>query len=161
MRIAAATVEDYLAAVPDQQRPLVSRLRDTVRAAVPEGIEEGMQYGGIGYFVPHRLYPGGYHCDPREPVPFVGIMAQKRHVGLYLFCTYVNPDLTAWFVEEYGKTGKKLDMGKGCVRFKTEADVPFGLVAKVVKRTGVSAFLAIYEASIPPSARKAAATRAK
>lgn len=152
--MAATSVDEYLAALPDDRRAAVTRLRDTLRARLPVGYEEGIQYGMIGYFVPHSRYPDGYHCDRRQPVPFVGVASQKSHVGVYLFCIYTDPALYAWFVEESTKAGLKLDMGKGCVRFKKMDQIPFELLGETIARAPVDEFLRHYEAQIPPSARK-------
>lgn len=151
----ASTVQEYLDTLPPERRPAVERLRAEILAHLPAGYQEGIQYGGIGYYVPHALYPFGYHCDRAQPVPFVGIVSQKSHIGLYLFCIYLDPELTAWFMSEYAKTGKKLDMGKGCVRFKKPEEIPFQLVGQTVARAPMDAFLAHYEAGLPESAKKA------
>lgn len=156
----AASVDEYLASLPEDRRVTVAALRDAVRAGLPPGYEESMQYGMIGYFVPHSRYPDGYHCDPRQPLPFAGVGAQKHHYGVYLFCIYQDPGLNAWFLEEYAKTGKRLDMGKGCVRFRRLEDAPLALLTEVVSRIPVDAFVERYERQIPPSARKKAKKKA-
>lgn len=146
---AATTVPEYLASLPDDRRGPVSALRDAINARLPAGYAEGIQYGMLGWFVPHSVYPAGYHCDPKQPVPFVGVASQKAHIAAYLFCLYVDPELHAWFLEEYAKTGKKADMGKGCVRFKKPADIPYALIGETVARMPVDTFLARYVPQIP------------
>jgi hypothetical protein len=109
----------------------------------------------IGWFVPHSRYPDGYHCDPKQPVPFASVASQKNHIGLYLMCIYGREDHKDWFVSEWTKrAGKKPDMGKACVRIRKIEDVPLDLVTEAVARVPVDEFLAHYEASIPPSKRK-------
>ena len=119
---------------------------------------EVVQNSAIGYVVPHSVYPAGYHCDPSQPLPFAGIAAQKHHIGLYLFCVYADPTLEEWFRAAWLKAGKKLDMGKSCVRVKTLDDVPLDVVGKLFKRVKAKKFIALYEAAVPPSARKTAKT---
>jgi len=141
------TPDAYLEALPADRRELVGAIREVIRANLPAGYAEGMQYGMIGYFVPHALYPAGYHCDPAQPLPFAGIGSQKSHVGLYLFCVYLDPALTAWFTDAWRAAGKKLDMGKSCVRVKKLEDVPLGVIGELVRRVPVAAFVEHYEAS--------------
>lgn len=150
----AKTPDAYVESLPEDRREAVRKLRETFRANLPEGYEEGMQYGMIGYYVPHSVYPPGYHCDPKQPVPFAGIANQKQYVSVYLMCIYMDPALTERFVGEYGKTGKKLDMGKGCVRFKKMDDIPYDLLGETIARIPVDAFLARYESEIPASKRR-------
>jgi hypothetical protein len=91
----------------------------------------------IGYYIAHRIHPAGYHCDPRQPVPYLGLAAQKNHFSLYLMPIYASPELLAWFQAEWAKTGKKLDMGKACVRFKKLEDLPLAVIGKAVQKTPV------------------------
>ena len=105
--------------------------------------EEGMQYGMIGYYVPHRVYPPGYHCDPRQPLPFAGLASQKNHMALYLMCVYGDTDHTKWFQEAWAKTGKKLDMGKACVRFKKVEDLALEVIGEAIKRVPAKKYIAV------------------
>jgi len=152
----SAEIDAYLAALPDDRRAAVSAIRDSVNAKLPAGYAEGMQYGMIGWFVPHAVYADGYHCDPKQPVPFIGLASQKSHLAVYLFCVYLDPALLAWFEEAWKKSGKKLDMGKSCVRFKKIEDAPVALFGELVARVPVDAFLAAYIPQIPPSATQKA-----
>jgi hypothetical protein len=125
-----------------------------------------MQYGLIGYVVPHRVYPAGYHCDPRQPVPFAGLAAQKNGYSFYLMCLYGGGEHERWFRETWARTGKKLDMGKCCVRFKKLADLPLDVVGQAVRRVPARTYLAHYESSIRsagkgPSAEKSAAAKTR
>ena len=146
-----ATIKGYLAALPDDRRAALEALREVINRNLPSGYEEGMQYGMPAWFVPHDLYPHGYHCDPREPLPFASIASQKSHIGLYLFFAYMDPELMAWFEAEWRKTGCRWDAGKSCVRAKRLADIPLPLVGKVVKKVSVKRFVASYEKSLPAS----------
>jgi hypothetical protein len=149
-----ATIDAYLAALPADRREALDALRAVINRNLPKGYEEGMQYGMPAWFVPHSAYPAGYHCDPSQPLPFVSIASQKSHIGLYLFCLYMNPELMSWFEAEWRKTGSRWDAGKSCVRAKKLADIPIELVGKVVKKVPVKTFVASYEAALPASARR-------
>lgn len=135
---------------------MVEALRKTVKENLQPGFEEGMQYGAIGYFVPHSIYPSGYHCDPKQPVPFIGIGNQKGHVGLYMFCLYVKNDNVEQFKQAWTETGKKLDMGAACVRLKKMDDIAFDVIAKTVAGISLDDFLSTYVEATPPSKRKKA-----
>jgi len=148
------TAAQYLKSLPPDRREAIGALRDVINKNLGKGIKEGIQYGMIGYFVPHSVYPPGYHCNPSEPLPFCGIASQKNHIGLYLFCIYTNPSERDRFITEWKATGKKLDMGASCVRFKKLDDVPLEVVGRAIKRITLKKFLASYEAVIPESKRK-------
>ena len=141
----AKTVKQYLAELPEDRREAISAVRQAILKNLPKGYEEGMQYGMIGYYVPHSIYPPGYHCDPKEPLPFAHIASQKNHMAVYLGCVYGNKEQEEWFVKEYKKTGKRLDMGKSCVRFRKLEDLPVELIGKAVKRAPVKEYIADYE----------------
>lgn len=143
----------YLAGLPADRKAALEAVRKVILANLDRkgGLEEGMQYGMIGYFVSHRVYPAGYHCDPKQPVPFVNLASQKNHMALYLFCLYTDPEALAQFEAEWKATGKKLDMGKSCVRFKKLEDVPLEVVGRAIKRVTAKRFLAHYESVIKPS----------
>ena len=148
MRSNAKTVDDYLAELPQDRRDALQAVRKTILDNLPKGYEEGMQYGMIGYFVPHSVYPAGYHCDPTQPLPFASLASQKNHMAVYLMCIYADPDQAAWFRDAWTKTGKKLDMGKSCVRFKKLEDVPLKVIGQAIKRVPTQKFIAFYESAI-------------
>lgn len=150
----ATTVEEYLAELPADRREAIETVRNEILRNLPEGYEEGMSYGGIGYFVPHSLYPSGYHCDPKVPVPFASLGSQKNHMAVYLFCIYCNQELMTEFIQAYQETGKKLDMGASCVRFKKLSDLPVELIGTTIAKIPVERFLTYYEAMIPAGKRK-------
>jgi hypothetical protein len=161
MQSKAKTVEAYLAELPAERREALEALRAVFRKNLPQGYEEGMQYGMIGYYVPHSVYPPGYHCDPKQPVPFAGLASQKNHMSMYLMCIYSDAGHQAWFQKAWQATGKKLDMGKACIRFKKLEDVPLEVVGQAVKRVPVSEFLAHYESVIKTMGKRPKSSSAK
>ncbi|GIW80790.1 MAG: hypothetical protein KatS3mg105_2597 [Gemmatales bacterium] len=165
----AATVDEYLAELPEERRAVIQAIRNVIRKHLPKGYEEGMQYGMIGYYVPHGIYPDGYHCDPKQPLPFAGLAAQKNHFAIYLMFLYANPEQLAWFQKEWAKTGKKLDMGKSCVRVKNLDDVPLNVIGQAIRRVPVKKYIEHYETTMRRSpardstkrTRKASSARSK
>ena len=144
----AEPVENYLAELPEDRRQTLEAVREAVLKNLPKGYAEGMQYGMIGYFVPHEVYPPGYHTDPKQPLPFAGLAARKNYVAIYLMSVYGDPEQEAWFREAWAETGKKLDMGKSCVKFKTIEDVPLKVIGQAIKRVPVKKYVDNYEATI-------------
>ena len=144
MQSKAKTVAQYLSALPKDRREALRGVRSTILKTLPKGYAEGMQNRAIGYFVPHSIYPPGYHCDPKQPLPFGGLASQKNHMAIYLMCVYSDPELEAWFREAWAKTGKKLDMGKSCVRFKKLDDVALNVIGQVIRRVPVKKFIGFY-----------------
>ncbi len=156
MQSKAATVEEYLKELPEDRRAAISKVRQVIRKNLPKGITEGMQYGMIGYYVPHKIYPAGYHCDPKQPLPFAGLASQKNHMSFYLCSIYQNTELEQWMRAQFAAKGKKLDMGKGCIRFRKVEDLPLDVIGEVVGRVPLADVIANYEAQ-----RVAAANRKK
>ncbi len=154
-----ATVQDYLASLPEDRREALQAVRKVILKNLPKGYEEGIQYGMIGYFVPHSIYPDGYHCDPKQPLPFGGLASQKNHMSMYLFCLYCDPEGKDRFVREWKATGKKLDMGSSCIRFKKLEDVPLDVLGAAIKRTPVKDFIAVYEANTKRPTKKTASKK--
>ena len=124
----------------------MSAVRDTILENLPAGYEEGIQYGMISYFVPHAVYPNDYHCDPKQPLPFVSLASQKNHMAAYLFCLYLDPAEIERFQTDWLATGKKLDMGKSCVRFKDLDGVALGVLGECIARASVDKFIKLYDA---------------
>jgi len=153
MQSKARSVEEYLAELPDDRREAISAVRATILKNLPKGYEEGMQYGMIGYYVPHSVYAPGYHCDPKQPLPFASLASQKNHMGFYFMCIYSNPELETWLRVAWAKTGKKLDMGKSCIRFKKLEDVPLKVVGQAIKKVPVKKFVEFYESAIKPPSK--------
>tara|TARA_R110002049_G_scaffold72490_3_gene187264 strand:+ start:29284 stop:29802 length:519 start_codon:yes stop_codon:yes gene_type:complete len=161
MQSKAKTVKAYLDELSPDRRQAIEAVRRVIRKNLPQGIEEGMQYGMIGYFVPHRIYPGGYHCDPTQPLPFASLASQKNHMAIYLFCLYTMDEHREWFTQAWRASGKKLDMGKSCVRFKKIDDVPLAVVGQAIGRISTKKFIAMYEAAVPAAKRKPAKSKQK
>jgi hypothetical protein len=146
MQSKANTVQEYLDELPEERKALVSRLRETILANLPAGYEEGMGYGMISYVVPHSLYPQGYHCNPKLPLPCVSIASQKNFIAMHHMGLYANPALLEWFSSEYPKHSKqKLDMGKGCVRFKKPDQIPYALIGELIQKVSVEKWIKQYE----------------
>jgi hypothetical protein len=149
------TAKQYLDSLPDDRRAAIKAVRATINKALPKGYKAGMQYGMLGWFVPHSIFPAGYHCDPKQPVPFVGLASQKNYMSLYLMCIYSDEKDRVRFEKEWAKTGKKLSMGKSCVRFKKLDDIPLAVIADAIARVPVEKFLAMYEGALGASKKPA------
>src|SRR5271165_4540072 len=133
MQSTATTVEQYLSGVPEDRRKAIEAVRRVILENLDKDYEEGIQYGMNGYYVPHRVYPAGYHCDPKQPLPFASLASQKNHMSLYLMCVYGDSDLSRWFRQAWADSGKKLDMGKSCVRFKKPEDLALDVIAEAIQ----------------------------
>lgn len=142
------TVSQYLAGLPPDRREALETVRQLILKNLDKDYEEGIQYGAIGYYVPHRVFPSGYHCDPKQPLPFAGIASRKGYMTIAVMGLYMNPGGDGWFREAWKKTGKKLDMGAACIRFKKVDDLVLDLIGKAVKDLTVKKFVAIYEAAL-------------
>ncbi|MBI1189975.1 MAG: DUF1801 domain-containing protein [Tepidisphaera sp.] len=140
----ASSVKEYLAALPADRRNAIQAVREVVLANLDEDYEEGIQYNMIGYYVPHSVFPPGYHCDPKQPLPFASLASQKNHMALYLMCIYGHDELRAWFENAWAKTGKKLDMGKACLRFKKIDDLALDVIGEAIRRVPAAKYIAHY-----------------
>lgn len=166
MQSKAATVEQYLAELPEDRRAAISTVRDVILRNLDKKYQEGMLYGMIGYSVPHSIYPDGYHCDPRQPLPFAGLASQKQYMSLYLGGMYSGCDgeadtqLLKWFRNAWAAAGKKLDMGKVCIRFKRVEDVPLEVIGEAIRRVPLKAYIEYYEKAILVMNKQAAARSA-
>jgi uncharacterized protein YdhG (YjbR/CyaY superfamily) len=146
MQSKAATVLEYMEDLPDDRKPVMGRLRETILLNLPEGFTEQMSYGMVGYVVPHSIYPSGYHCSPELPLPFISIASQKNFIGFYHMGMYADRQLLDWFVAEYPQYASgKLDMGKSCIRFKKQEQIPFELIGELVARVTVDQWVQMYE----------------
>ena len=149
MQIDASSPAEYLEKIPPERKAPMKKLRATIRKHLPKGFKETMSYGMIGYVVPHSIYPEGYHCDPKLPLPFLSIASQKNFVALYHSGIYADKKLLDWFVAEYPKySSRKLDMGKSCIRFKRPDEIPFELIADLVSKMSVEEWIEIYEDNV-------------
>jgi Domain of unknown function (DU1801) len=152
MQDKATTVEQYLAGLAEDRRQALEAVRQVVLRNLDKDYEEGMQYGMIGYYVPHRVYPAGYHCDPKQPLPFAGLASQKNYMSLYLMCVYGDTANSRWFQEAWAKTGKKLDMGKSCIRFKKAEDLALDVIGEAIKRVPAKKYIEYCEAALATTA---------
>ncbi|PIB29310.1 hypothetical protein BFP77_06495 [Maribacter sp. 4U21] len=149
MTIDAQTVDEYISKLPEERKKVITLLRKTIEENLPNGFKECINYKMIGYVVPHTIYPNGYHCDPKLPLPFINIASQKNYVALYHSGIYADKKLLNWFVAEYPKhCNRKLDMGKSCVRFKHMDDIPYELIAELSTKMTVTDWIGIYEERI-------------
>lgn len=148
MQSKADTVETYVAAIPEDRKAVMEALRKAIKKNLPKGFEETMNYGMIGYVVPHSLYADGYHCNPKDPLPFMNIASQKNFIAIYHMGMYADPALLQWFTDEYAKRVKgKLDMGKSCVRFKKPENIPVDLIGELAAKMSVKDWVNMYEAN--------------
>ncbi len=146
MQSSALTTEQYVNELTDDRKTTINQLRKEISEHLPEGFQECMNYGMIGYVVPHSIYPDGYHCDPKLPLPFLGLASQKNAVSFYHMGLYANKELMDWFIAEYPKhTSAKLDMGKSCIRFKKPEHIPYALIGELVSKMSVRNWIDIYE----------------
>tara|TARA_R110002050_G_scaffold7585_4_gene29074 strand:+ start:72 stop:527 length:456 start_codon:yes stop_codon:yes gene_type:complete len=149
MNSKAQSVEAYLEEIPEKRKEAFIKLREVINSNLPEGFEETMSYGMIGYIVPHKLYPAGYHCNPKLPLPFVNLANQKNYIALYHLGIYANEELLNWFTTEYSKfSTTKLDMGKSCIRFKKMDKIPYELIGKLMAKVSTQEWISTYEKSI-------------
>lgn len=149
MQYEAKSVTEYLEQILENRKPIIEKIRVKINDNLPKGFEEGMNYKMIGYYVPHSIYPDGYHCDPKLPLPFMNIASQKNSINLYHMGIYANKELLDWFVREYPKHCKtKLDMGKSCIRFKKINQIPYDLIGELASKMTSEEWISIYESSI-------------
>jgi len=149
MQYKANSPEDYIRQLPEERQPVISNIRKIILENIPKGFEEQMSYGMLGYVVPHSIYPDGYHCDTKLPLPFINLASQKNFVALYHSGIYADPNLHDWFVKEYSKHCKRnLDMGKSCVRFKSMDDIPYDLIKELCTKMTVDDWVALYEKNV-------------
>lgn len=142
-------VESYIEKLPTDRKNAMELLRKTILKNLPKGFSEEMSYGMIGYVVPHSIYPNGYHCDPKLPLPFMSIASQKNFIALYHMGIYGDPKLLEWFVNEYPKHCQtKLDMGKSCIRFKKVDQIPYKLISELVSKISVDKWIKLYESNL-------------
>lgn len=146
MQYNADNPEQYVDQLPDDRKEAISKLRKSILDNLHEGFIETISYGMIGYVVPHTLYPKGYTCDPKIPLPFMNIASQKNYIALYHMGIYGNKELLDWFVREYTTSFKlKLERGKGCFRFKYPDRIPYDLIGELTSKISVSDWIKIYE----------------
>jgi len=154
MRSEAKTVEDYYDSLQDDRKEAMLQLRHIINKNLPKGFAETIDYGMPGWSVPHSLYPAGYHCDPKIPLPFLGIASQKNFIAVYHMGIYAKPELLKWFTDEFPKHSKaKLDMGKSCIRFKKPDQIPYKLFGELAKKMTPKQWIEIYESNFKPKSK--------
>ena len=142
----ALTPQAYVDSLSEERKVAIQHLRELILNNLPSGFEEVMNYGMIGYVVPHSIYPQGYHCNPKEPLPFINLASQKNHIGLYHMGIYADDELLTWFKSEYPKHCKtKLDMGKSCIRFKNVKHIPYQLIGELASKMSPQDWIKRYE----------------
>ncbi|KAF0240396.1 MAG: hypothetical protein FD183_1073 [Chitinophagaceae bacterium] len=148
MQSKATSVKEYIAELPEDRQKAIMQLQKVIEKNLPKGFEEVMSYGMIGYVVPHKLYPAGYHCDPKLPLPFLNIASQKNSINIYHMGIYADAKLYKWFTEAHAKASpKKLDMGKSCTRYKNAADIPYELIGELASKISVKDWIDLYESA--------------
>jgi hypothetical protein len=146
MTSAATTIKEYLEALPEDRKGVIKKLLMLFKKHLPKGFEPIMSYGMITFCVPHSLYPKGYHCNPKQALPFISIASQKNFIAIYHMGLYALPNLLNWFTTEHATaSSKKLDMGKSCIRYKKQEDIPFTLLQTLATKISVDEWIAIYE----------------
>ena len=149
MQSSAATPAEYIETLPEDRKGVIEQLRNVINKNLPKGFEEAMGYGMPGWVVPHKLYASGYHCDPKQPLPFMGVASQKNHIAVYHMGLYSSGPLLEWFQAEWPKhSAKKLDMGKSCIRFKKPEDVPIALIGELAGKMTVAEWIDLYEVAL-------------
>lgn len=149
MHATASTPEEYINTLPEDRKPIMTELRNVIITNLPNGFEEVMSYGMLSYVVPHSLYESGYHCSPKQPLPFMSIASQKNFVAVYHMGIYADQSLLSWFVKEYDKRSKtKLDMGKSCIRFKKFDQILIQLIGELASKLNPKSWIDIYKREI-------------
>lgn len=147
------SVDKYIETLPEERRDVIKKLRNAIVKNLPKGFEECMNYGMINYIVPHKIYPNGYHVNPKTPLPFMSLASQKNFVALYHMGVYGDPKLLKWFTDSYAKACKtKLDMGKSCIRMKKMDDVPYELIAELSAKLTPKQWIDCYEGALNSAA---------
>lgn len=142
----ATTPEEYIELLPEERKKAVTALRDVIRKNLPKGFTEIISYGMLGFVVPHSLYPKGYHCDPKLPLPFLNVANQKNFVAVYHMGLYADKQMLEWFTNEYPKhCSGKLDMGKSCIRFKKMDQIPYNLIGELASKFSPEDWISLYE----------------
>ncbi|EDP96104.1 DUF1801 domain-containing protein [Kordia algicida OT-1] len=155
MTYEANSVEGYIDQLPEERKEVIANIRKILQENLPEGFSEQVNYNMPSFVVSHSIYPGGYHCDPKLPLPFISYASQKNFVALYHMGIYANKELMEWFVAEYPKHCKrKLDMGKSCIRFKKMDDIPYDLIAELATKMSPNDWINLYEENVMKQTKK-------
>lgn len=149
MQSTASSPAEYIAEMPEERQAAFKKLRSVIKKNLPKGFTEEMTYGMIGFVIPHKRYPAGYHCDPKQPLPFMSMASQKNFIAVYHMGVHSMPDLYKWFVDKHAKVStKKLDMGKSCIRYKKPEDILFELIGELASKITAEQWIEWYEKMI-------------
>jgi hypothetical protein len=148
MQSSAKNPIEYIESLPQERKEVVLKIREAIFQNLPEGFEEVVNYGMLGYVVPHSIYPKGYHCDPKLPLPFMSLASQKNNISFYHMGIYADKQLLDWFVSEYPKhVRSRLDMGKSCIRFKKMNEIPYALIGELTAKISPQSWINLYEST--------------
>lgn len=150
----ATTVQEYIDSLPAERREVISKIRAVILKNIPKGFEECISYGMIGYVVPFKTYPKGYHANTKLPLPFANLASNKNYISLHHMGMYGNKEILKWFIEEYSRTGYKMDKGLGCIRFKKMDQIPYELIGKLFRKISVNEYIRNYEQLFGNSKKK-------
>ncbi len=155
MQFKSKTILEYISQLTEDRKEPISKLRNIINQNIDRGFSEEINYGMIGWVVPHSLYPEGYHCDPKLPLPFMSIASQKHFIAVYHMGVYANPKLLEWFISEYPKhCSTKLDMGKSCIRFKKIENIPYNLIGELVTKMSANDWIMLYESNVKDARKR-------
>ena len=155
MQFKSKTILEYISQLTEDRKEPISKLRNIINQNIDRGFSEEINYGMIGWVVPHSLYPEGYHCDPKLPLPFMSIASQKHFIAVYHMGVYANPKLLEWFISEYPKhCSTKLDMGKSCIRFKIVENIPYNLIGELVTKMSANDWIMLYESNVKDARKR-------
>ena len=155
MQFKSKTILEYISQLTEDRKKPISKLRNIITQNIDRGFSEEINYGMIGWVVPHSLYPEGYHCDPKLPLPFMSIASQKHFIAVYHMGVYANPKLLEWFISEYPKhCSTKLDMGKSCIRLKKIENIPYNLIGELVAKMSANDWITLYESNVKDARKR-------
>ena len=155
MQFKSKTILEYISQLTEDRKEPISKLRNIINQNIDRGFSEEINYGMIGWVVPHSLYPEGYHCEPKLPLPFMSIASQKHFIAVYHMGVYASPKLLEWFISEYPKhCSTKLDMGKSCIRFKKIENIPYNLIGKLVAKMSANDWITLYESNVKDARKR-------
>ena len=155
MQFKSKTILEYISQLTEDRKEPISKLRNIINQNIDRGFSEEINYGMIGWVVPHSLYPEGYHCDPKLPLPFMSIASQKHFIAVYHMGVYASPKLLEWFISEYPKyCSTKLDMGKSCIRFKKIENIPYNLIGELVTKMSANDWIMLYESNVKDARKR-------
>ena len=155
MQFKSKTILEYISQLTEDRKEPISKLRNIINQNIDRGFSEEINYGMIDWVIPHSLYPEGYHCDPKLPLPLMSIASQKHFIAVYHMGVYANPKLLEWFISEYPKhCSTKLDMGKSCIRFKKIENIPYNLIGELVAKMSANDWIMLYESNMKDARKR-------